>query len=226
MGVPDAISAARTGGPLLRLSRKHHVGMLGLLALMGFGIFVLPVIVPSQADTTWATRLVALLVIVSGIVAIAEFRRLAVLLAITAAAIVTAWVVPATLNPAWHDALLLAAMLVLASALGIIVFSGRRTVFDRLLAAIALYSVIGMIWAMLYALVAALVPGAFTGALPHRASLFDWGYFSIVTLTTVGYGDITPVANVARSLAAVEAMIGQLYPAIIIARLVAPTAES
>ena len=222
--MPDT---ANPGGvaPLQRLSRQHHLGMLGLLALMGFGIFVLPVVFPSQGDTPWATRVVALLVIAFGILAIAEFRRLAALLAITAAAIVTAWVIPATLNPAWHDALLLAAMLVLASALGIIVFSGRRTVFDRLLAAIALYVVIGMIWAMLYALVNTMVPGAFAGALPHGATLFDWGYFSIVTLTTVGYGDITPVANAARSLAAVEAMIGQLYPAIIIARLVAPTAE-
>lgn len=223
--MPDTANPRGVAAPLQRLSRQHHLGMLGLLALMGFGIFVLPVVFPSQGDTPWATRVVALLVIAFGILAIAEFRRLAALLAITAAAIVTAWVIPATLNPAWHDALLLAAMLVLASALGIIVFSGRRTVFDRLLAAIALYVVIGMIWAMLYALVNTMVPGAFAGALPHGATLFDWGYFSIVTLTTVGYGDITPVANAARSLAAVEAMIGQLYPAIIIARLVAPTAE-
>lgn len=223
--MPDTANPRGVAAPLQRLSRQHHLGMLGLLALMGFGIFVLPVLFPSQGDTPWATRVVALLVIAFGILAIAEFRRLAALLAITAAAIVTAWVIPATLNPAWHDALLLAAMLVLASALGIIVFSGRRTVFDRLLAAIALYVVIGMIWAMLYALVNTMVPGAFAGALPHGATLFDWGYFSIVTLTTVGYGDITPVANAARSLAAVEAMIGQLYPAIIIARLVAPTAE-
>lgn len=223
--MPDTANPGGVAAPLQRLSRQHHLGMLGLLALMGFGIFVLPVVFPSQGDTPWATRVVALLVIAFGILAIAEFRRLAALLAITAAAIVTAWVIPATLNPAWHDALLLAAMLVLASALGIIVFSGRRTVFDRLLAAIALYVVIGMIWAMLYALVNTMVPGAFAGALPHGATLFDWGYFSIVTLTTVGYGDITPVANAARSLAAVEAMIGQLYPAIIIARLVAPTAE-
>ena len=45
-------------------------------------------------------------------------------------------------------------------------------------------------------------------------------YFSFVTLTTVGYGDITPVATSARSLAMLEALTGQLYPAIIIARLV------
>ena len=45
-------------------------------------------------------------------------------------------------------------------------------------------------------------------------------YFSFVTLTTVGYGDISPVARAARSLAMLEALIGQLYPAVILARLV------
>ena len=47
-----------------------------------------------------------------------------------------------------------------------------------------------------------------------------WVYFSFVTLTTVGYGDISPVARAARSLAMLEALIGQLYPAVILARLV------
>ena len=51
-------------------------------------------------------------------------------------------------------------------------------------------------------------------------------YFSFVTLTTVGYGDITPVHPLARSLANFEALIGQLYPAILIARLVSMEFES
>jgi hypothetical protein len=45
-------------------------------------------------------------------------------------------------------------------------------------------------------------------------------YFSIVTLTTVGYGDITPVHPIARSISNLEAIIGQLYPATLLARLV------
>ena len=47
-----------------------------------------------------------------------------------------------------------------------------------------------------------------------------WFYFSFVTLTTVGYGDVTPVTRAARVLAIGEAMVGQLYPAIVLARLV------
>ncbi|MEO8129274.1 MAG: potassium channel family protein, partial [Bryobacteraceae bacterium] len=74
--------------------------------------------------------------------------------------------------------------------------------------------------ALMYAILAATTAAAFTGSLPTHQSLFHWGYFSLVTLTTLGYGDITPVTHFARSLATLEALIGQLYPAIIIARLV------
>ena len=48
----------------------------------------------------------------------------------------------------------------------------------------------------------------------------NFGYFSFVTLTSVGYGDVVPVHRCARSLANVEAIIGQLYPATLLARLV------
>jgi Ion channel len=94
--------------------------------------------------------------------------------------------------------------------------------FDRILGAIALYVLIGVVWAEAYQLVSIRVPDAYAGIAggsgsPDRAS---WIYFSFVTLTTVGYGDITPVAHAARSLAILEALIGQLYPAIVLARLV------
>lgn len=79
---------------------------------------------------------------------------------------------------------------------------------------------IGLIWAVAYALVDAAVPAGFSGAGGAAGDLGDWVYFSLVTLATLGYGDITPVARMARSLATLEALIGQLYPAIIIARLV------
>jgi voltage-gated potassium channel Kch len=49
----------------------------------------------------------------------------------------------------------------------------------------------------------------------------DWSYYSFVTLTTLGYGDITPVRPIARNLAITEALTGQLYLAVMLARLVA-----
>ena len=72
----------------------------------------------------------------------------------------------------------------------------------------------------MYAAFAAHSPEAFSGNPGGRVGLAGWVYFSFVTLTTVGYGDIMPVATGARSLAILEALSGQLYPAVIIARLV------
>ena len=68
-------------------------------------------------------------------------------------------------------------------------------------------------------------PGAFSfnlsGASAHSLSQFEAYYFSFITLSTVGYGDISPLTNGARTLAMTEAMTGTLYMAVLISRLVA-----
>ena len=67
------------------------------------------------------------------------------------------------------------------------------------------------------------IPHSFTGLGPLQDNLAVAGnliYFSFVTLTSVGYGDIAPLHPYARSLANIEAIIGQLYPATLLARLV------
>ena len=207
-----------------RLAWVRRSGMGGLLALMAFGIFVLPVVVEPTADITWPSMVLLTLILVSGVTAIVEHRRLAATLIVLTIAVVvtraTHAVLPERELGGWQDVLLVAAFIVLAFAIGINVFASRRAVGDRLFGAIALYLLLGVIWAIVYALVPATVPHAFAGTLPLRTTFFDWGYFSLVTLTTLGYGDITPVAHVARSLAVLESLVGQLYPAIIIARLV------
>lgn len=75
----------------------------------------------------------------------------------------------------------------------------------------------------LFCFVALSVPNAFIGLQPLRDNLAiaaNLIYFSFVTLTSVGYGDIVPLHPYARSLANLEAIIGQLYPATLLARLV------
>ena len=93
-----------------------------------------------------------------------------------------------------------------------------------LCASVSAYRLLGLTWTMAYWLVALFTPDAFafnttTGAKESMQG-FNAFYFSLVTLSTVGYGDITPVAKVARILAALEAMTGLLYVAVLIARLV------
>ncbi len=96
---------------------------------------------------------------------------------------------------------------------------------EVLCASISAYLMLGLAWTMAYWLVDQLTPGgAFsfnTNGGPRSMNGFTGFYFSFITLSTVGYGDITPVSKIARWLAAMEAMTGLLYVAVLIARLVA-----
>jgi voltage-gated potassium channel len=89
---------------------------------------------------------------------------------------------------------------------------------DKLYAAVSGYLVIGLAFACLFEALAAWNPAAFTGA--HAADSDSLFYFSLVTLSTVGYGDIVPTLPQTRVLAVAEALSGQLYLAILVARLV------
>jgi len=98
-----------------------------------------------------------------------------------------------------------------------------RVTGDTLWAAINIYLLFGMMFAFLYSAVLALHPNAFSGGILDNDSLNvtqSMVYYSFVTMTTLGYGDITPKIQVAATLAYVQALIGQLYVAILIARLV------
>ena len=101
------------------------------------------------------------------------------------------------------------------------VFAPGRVTADRIVAAMCAYLFLGMFWATLFALIHEFVPAAFH--FPEGTSVHptDFTYFSFVTLTTLGYGDITPVSPLARSLAYMEAVFGQIFIAVVIARLVA-----
>jgi hypothetical protein len=95
---------------------------------------------------------------------------------------------------------------------------------EVLCASISAYLMLGLIWTMAYWLVDQLTPGgAFsfnTNAGKQSMNGFNAFYFSFITLSTVGYGDITPLSRIARWLAALEAMTGLLYVTVLIARLV------
>ncbi|OPY07372.1 MAG: Ion channel [Syntrophus sp. PtaB.Bin001] len=89
---------------------------------------------------------------------------------------------------------------------------------DMIMAGASEYMLIGVLWAFLYMLVEAEYPGSFSFAGQKDRSGFI--YYSFVTLTTTGYGDLLPVSDQARSLAILETITGQLFIAITVARLV------
>jgi hypothetical protein len=104
------------------------------------------------------------------------------------------------------------------------IFKAERVTTNAVFAATSSYILIGLIWAYAYSLVDMLSPGAFSAAnQTGELSRMDMAYFSFVTITTLGYGDISPVSPFARMLAAVEAVIGQLYLAVLVAWLVGLT---
>ncbi|MGI9260983.1 MAG: ion channel, partial [Woeseiaceae bacterium] len=99
---------------------------------------------------------------------------------------------------------------------------GTEITFNRLVGAVCVYLLLGTIWALAYSLIGSLEPGSFKGLSPHDGRGWDseWLYFSFVTMTTLGYGDISPVSATARALAYVQAIFGQFYIAILVAGLV------
>ena len=110
----------------------------------------------------------------------------------------------------------------LASVVAGAVFASGRVTHHRIIGAILVYLSIAVIFTALYTIIGLIVPNAFSGMSfednPALASKVI--YFSFVTLTSTGYGDIYPLHPVARSLCNLETIIGQLYPATLLARLV------
>jgi hypothetical protein len=100
------------------------------------------------------------------------------------------------------------------------VLSQRIVTLSVILGAICVYVFIGNVFATIYGFGAAVDPGVFDPPQDASATTTRFGYFSFVTLTTLGYGDITPAAAWIRSVAVVEALIGQIFLVVLVARLV------
>lgn len=97
---------------------------------------------------------------------------------------------------------------------------------DRLYGAICIYLLTAVSFADLYLIISDLIPDAFhcsTSICSDATGVFHEGthiYFSLITLATVGYGDITPIQPLSGMVCAIEALIGQMYLGIVVARLV------
>jgi hypothetical protein len=109
------------------------------------------------------------------------------------------------------------------------IFDSRQVTFNTVCASLCIYLLLGLVWALAYSVVDVLDPAAFTYTV-HADKSPSWLqagtgntevlYFSFATLTTLGYGDIVPTSPISRMLASIEAIAGQLYLAVLVARLV------
>ena len=217
---------------LSRLHPRHfwstESGLTGLL------IFILGylIVLNSLSEFTFGrflARLFFSLIIIAGVLATFRQRWLGLFfIFLAAASLGLNWVeelrptvVLATLNAG----LSLIYLGFLFALVVIQVFREGPVTGHRIRGAIVIYLLLGGIWAMLYQVVALTIPHAFR--LPEGIAAGDADalqrlltYFSYITLTTTGYGDITPIHPVARTLTMLEALVGQLYPAITLASLV------
>lgn len=93
---------------------------------------------------------------------------------------------------------------------------------NRIVGAVCVFLMLGVIWAVLYYLLETIVPGSFSGLDSDSEPLWFWRliYFSFITLTTLGYGDTTPANAFSEPLAYFEAIVGQFYIAVVVASLV------
>jgi len=121
------------------------------------------------------------------------------------------------------DAFLFAVLI----AVFIDVIRSKRVTADTIFGAVAVYLMFGVVMALLFQFVNNVDPGSViasvgeaTNTVERHDQFAEFMYFSFVTLTSVGYGDLTPIGPAARSLAMFVGVIGQLYLAILIARLV------
>jgi hypothetical protein len=102
------------------------------------------------------------------------------------------------------------------------VFTSREINANRVIGAVTLYLLFGLLWAIAYAVIESVNPGSIVGRPDSSAEGWssEWLYFSFVTMTTLGYGDIAPVTATARTIAYLQAVFGQFYIAILVAGLV------
>jgi hypothetical protein len=213
--------------PPLRGFWSHDRGLsifLGLLVIMTIFVPMFPQSRPERValDLTFA------LMLVSGAIAtIGQPIIMYLIVGLTLLEFTTDLIVefnPSLIQWDWDTALKVVGMATLVVMTLKQTFRPGPVSVHRVMGGIAAYLLIGLTWAWGYKLLLEKIPGAIhfpsslagspTGEPSHLI------YFSFATLTTVTYGDAYPVHRIARSLATAEALIGQLYPAILIATLV------
>ena len=173
-------------------------------------------------------------VLVAGGLIVGDNRRLLIVVLLLALpSLVLGWsssVAPSALAAAGHAAFAGAFVAFVASLILIRLLKEEEITADTIIGGICVYLLIGLFFFQLFTLIEFVRPQSFLGvdspgaAGPASAPLDAWIpellYFSFATLTTLGYGDITPATAPPRTLAALEAVIGQVYLTVLVARLV------
>jgi Ion channel len=161
--------------------------------------------------------------LVAAIASAAQHRSIRVLLVLgvfylAARGIAALFDVPGLLQAS--EAFWLVAAILAAAATARRALSGDDVDSELLFAALDAYLLVGLIFGVSYAMLDLVAPSSFGSTTASDLSVGRGIYFSFVTIATLGYGDIVPLSDLARGLAVLEAVAGQMYMAVLVARLV------
>jgi hypothetical protein len=203
---------------------RHLVLLISLLLL-----FLISPFVAAARYGTVVINTAGVLVLLSGIYAMSEQRRLFVVTLIGSVAAIATNLLMVVFQSEWiaiarHGFTLLLLGLFSVGILKDVLRRGQISA-DKICGAICVYLLIGFAWAFGYGIIELINPGSFSGlaeidANNHVGRIMQLRYFSFATLTTLGFGDILPRSPAARTLATLEAVTGQIYLTVLIARLV------
>jgi Ion channel len=203
---------------------------LSIFLAMIVAIILVPTLLPVGLLGRLIGDALTSVMLISGAAAVADKPRTVLIVSVITGATLlvrwASWLFPTPTLAVWGEIFTLATLGILSYVILRLVLRRGPITTNRIQGAIAVYLLLGLTWAHAYGLVTLWHPGAFTGAVDDPGPLRWTYYYSFVTLTTMGYGDIMPVHPLARALAVLEALTGQLYLAIMLARLVSLELQS
>jgi len=212
--------------PLLRMAIHSRFGILFVTLVL---VMFMPYFMPAPVSR-YGIPLLFTLVMLTALAAVADTRRQRVFgAALAVPTLLFAWLdlVPGDLTTYLKLVLTLAFFLYVALAIFRHVLHAHEVDISTIFAAVSVYFMLAYIWATCYALLELASPGSISITALGTETGFDriassgyLTYFSFVTLTTLGYGDVTPASDFARVLAVNEAALGQLFLVVLVARLV------
>jgi hypothetical protein len=208
-------------------------GLSGMLILLFMMHFILIPIFGSNSSFMITINVFWMLFLVAGIISLSKSKKQTFLLTIIPFFfILFGWITVFERTPF----VLFADIFFTIATFGLLIVLVLKKIFEpgpiteyRVIGSIVVYMILANLWSVIYLFIYEQIPGAFQITLPAFESntlQANFLYFSYITITTTGFGEVVPLHPIARSMVQIEAIIGVLYPVILIGRLVSDANEN